>query len=217
MKKPIADVSQRKAARVAGIGLIIIAITGAFIFYALNSIDIVPGDAAAKAFNNIKTNEWLFDIFIVSVLINITCNVVVVLALYVLLKPVSKELALLTVVFRLINTIIFAINMVLLFIEPLLFNYVHLIGVVFYALHILFLGYLVFKSGYIPRILGVLLIIGASLGYLIESLTYFFFPNYLWIDSPGLMVGAIAEILLSLWFLLKGNKMPEMKPEIDSV
>ena len=107
--------------------------------------------------------------------------------------------------------------MLFLFIEPLLFNYIHLIGIVFYALHILFLGYLVFKSGYIPRILGVLLIIGGSLGYLIESLTYFFFPNYIWIASPGLTVGAIAEISLGFWLLLKGDKIPEMKPEIDSL
>ena len=113
-------------------------------------------------------------------------------------------------VFRLINTIIFAINMVFLFIEPLLFNYVHMIGIVFYALHILVLGYLVFKSGYIPRILGILLIIGGSLGYLIEVLIYFLFPYYGWIASPGLTVGAIAEISLGLWFLLKSAKIPEI-------
>ena len=179
----------------------------------MNSIVIVPGDAAAKAFNEIKANEWLFVIFIASVLVMITCNVVVVLALYFLLKPVNKVLALFMGIFRLINTILFAINMVFLLIEPLLFNYIHMIGILFYALHVLVLGYLIFKSGYIPRILGVLLIIGGALGYLPESLTYFFFPNYAWIISPGLTVASIAEISLGLWFLLKGTKIPE-NPEI---
>ena len=213
MTNRIADISQRKAARFAGFGLLIIAIAGGFVFFALNSIVIVPGDAAAKAFNEIKANEWLFVIFIASVLVMITCNVVVVLALYVLLKPVNKELALFMGIFRLINTILFALNMVFLFIEPLLFNFIHMIGILFYALHILILGFLIFKSGYIPRILGVLLIIGGAIGYLPESLTYFFFPNYAWIISPGLTVASIAEISLGLWLLLKGTKIPE-NPEI---
>ena len=213
MKNIIANISNKKAARVAGFGLLIIAIAGGFIFFVLDSIAIVPGDAAAKAFNNIKANEWLFSLFIISVLIMVTCNVVVVLALYVLFKSVNKELALLTVVFRLINTIIFGINMVNLFIEPLLFNYIHLIGIVFYALHILVLGYLVFKSGYIPRFLGVLLIIGGALGYVPEVLTFFFFPNYAWIASPGLTVGAIGEILLSLWLLLRSAKISSLIEE----
>ena len=213
MKNIIAKISNKKAARVAGFGLLIIAIAGGFIFFVLDSIAIVPGDAAAKAFNNIRANEWLFGLFIVSVLIMVACNVVVVLALYVLLKPVKKEFALLTVAFRLINTIIFAINMVNLLIEPLLFNYIHLIGIVFYALHILVLGYLIFKSGYIPRILGVMLIIGGSLGYLIEVITFFFFPNYAWLSSPGLTIGAITEISLSIWLLLKSAKISSMIEE----
>ena len=210
MTNHITNISKREAARVAGFGLIIIAIAGGFVFFALNSIVIVPGDAAAKAFNEIKANEWLFGIFIASVLVMITCNVVVVLALYVLLKPVNKVLALFMGIFRLINTILFAINMVFLFIEPLLFNYIHMIGILFYALHILVLGYLIFKSGYIPKILGVLLIIGGALGYLPESLTYFFFPNYAWIISPGLTVASIAEIALGLWLLLKADKISEI-------
>lgn len=213
MKISITNISHKKAARVAGMGLLIIAIAGGFIFFVLDSISIVPGDAAARAFNNIKTNEWLFGLFIICVLIMVTCNVVVILVLYVLLKPVNKELALITAVFRLLNNIIFAFNMVNLFIEPLLFNYIHLIGIIFYALHIVVLGYLVFKSGYIPRFLGVMLIIGGSLGYVPEVLTFFFFPNYAWLASPGLTVGAIGEILLSLWLLLKSAKISSMIEE----
>ena len=213
MTNSIADISQHKAAMVAGIGLLIIALAGAYIYYVLDAIIIVPGDATAKAFNNIKANEFLLGIFIASVLIMFTCNVVVVLALYVLLKPEKKEFTLLTVFFRFINTIIFTFNMFLLFIEPLLFNFVHMIGIVFYALHILVLGYIIFKSGYIPRIFGVLLMIGGSLGYLIEVLTYFFYPNYGWIASPGLTVAAIAEISFSLWLLLKSANISSMIEE----
>ncbi len=62
------------------------------------------------------------------------------------------------------------------------------------------LGYLVFKSGYIPRILGVLLII-AGFGYLIDSVTFFLFPNF---DVTISLVTFIGEVLFMLWLLIKG-------------
>ena len=207
----IADISQRKAVKVAGIGYLIIIIAGFFAFFVLSTL-IVPGDAVKTA-KNIKTNQWLFCIMIISVLIMITFDVVVGLALYVVLKPVNKSLSLLAAIFRLIQASFIAISLVFLFIEPLSFNYVYLIGQVFFALYLLVLGYLVLKSGYIPRIVGVLLIIGGALGYLLESLTYFLFPNYIAIAYPGLVVGTIAEILLTLWLLLKSAKIPEMIKE----
>jgi hypothetical protein len=57
------------------------------------------------------------------------------------------------------------------------------------------------------------LIIGGSLGYLTESLTSFFSPNYVWISSLGIMVAVIAEILLGAWLLLKSAKISEMIEE----
>ena len=212
MTNRIADISQRKAARVAGFGILILVIAGSYIFFVLNSTleGGIPGDAALTAAKNIKANELLFGIVIAVILIMVMCNMVVALALYVVLKPVIKDLALLAAIIRLTYAIIFGINMVFLFIEPSSFSYVFLIGQIFYGFHMLVLGYLVFKSGYIPRILGVLLIIGGSMGYLIEVLTYFIFTSYLWIASLGIVVAVIAEISLGLWLLLKGTKIPEM-------
>jgi len=81
----------------------------------------------------------------------------------------------------------------------------------FYALHLIVLGYVIFKSGYFPRILCVLLIIGAFLGYLTEDLIHFFLPtNFVWIALPGIVVVAIGEISLCFLLLLKGAKIPEM-------
>ncbi len=93
MTNRIADLSLRKAARVAGFGLLIMAILGPFAeFFVLQRL-IVPGDAATTA-NNIMANELLFRFGIVGWLIVLICDVVVAWALYVLLKPVNKSLSL---------------------------------------------------------------------------------------------------------------------------
>jgi hypothetical protein len=207
MKISIADISQRKVVKIAGLGYLIIIIAGFFAFSVLSTL-LVPGDAAKTA-KNIEANQGLFRVMIISFLIMVMFDVVVGLALYVILKPVNNKLSLLAVIFRLIQAIFIAISMVYLLIEPLLFNDVYLIGQIFFALYLLVLGYLVWKPSYIPRILGILLIIGGVLGYLLESLIYFFFPDYVAIAIPGLVVGTIAEISLSLWLLLRGDKIPE--------
>jgi hypothetical protein len=81
------------------------------------------------------------------------------------------------------------------------------IGIVFFGLHLALLGYLVFKSVYIPKILGILLII-ASLGYLVDAFGKFLLPNY---GATIAMFTFIGELLFMFWLLFKGSKIPEMK------
>ena len=71
-------------------------------------------------------------------------------------------------------------------------------------------GLLVFKSGFFPRILGVLLII-ACFGYLVHSLTFLLFPHYEAIVSSYVAVPeAIGELSMVLWLLIKGGKDPQL-------
>ena len=71
---------------------------------------------------------------------------------------------------------------------------------IFWGLWLFPMGYLVFKSGFVPRILGVLLMIGCF-GYLIDSVTFLLFPNLNITISQFTFIG---EILLPLWLLIKG-------------
>ena len=75
-------------------------------------------------------------------------------------------------------------------------------GLVIFGLHLLVLGYLAFKSGYIPKILGILVII-AGLGYLIDNLGKLLSPNY---NVTIAMFTFIGEVLLIFWLLWKGIK-----------
>ncbi len=227
----IADVSLRKAARIAGFGLLFMIIPAIFANFFVLEILTVPGDAATTA-HNIVANQSLFRIGICSFIIVVVLDVVVAWALNVLLKPVNKSLSLLMAWFRLVYATIFGIALANLFgVLHLLsgadyltvfgtdqlhaqvmlsldaFSYGWQIGYVFFGLHLFVLGYLVFKSGYIPRILGVLLII-AGLGYLIDSFAIFLLPNY---DAAVGLVTFVGELIFMLWLLIRGARIPEMK------
>lgn len=224
-------------ARIAGLGLLLMAILAMFSNFSVLEGLIVPGDAAATA-NSIIANEMLFRSGFISFVIVLILDVLVAWALYVLLKPVNKNLAMLAACFRLVYTAIFGIALsnflnvlpllsgaeyltvftkdqihaqVLLLIDA--FNNGWLIGLVFFGCHLLVVGYLIVKSGgYLPRIIGIFLII-ASVGYVIDSTAHFLLPNYTDYKTIFLMIvavpGVIGELSLAFWLLIKGVKVQQ--------
>jgi hypothetical protein len=82
-------------------------------------------------------------------------------------------------------------------------HYGFTIGIVFFVPHVFLLGYLIFISGYFPRILGILFILAAC-GYLIDSMALLFVPSYGATPAVLALPIAIAEIAFPLWLLIKG-------------
>jgi hypothetical protein len=215
-------------ARVAGLLYLTVAILGGFAFF-LGQSFVVPGDAAATA-NNIVGSESLFRFGFVSGLIAQTFQILLVLALYKLLKAVNKNHALLMVIFSLVGIPIAMLNLLNQFAALLLLSgadylavlesgslhtlamfylELHAYGItiaqIFWGLWLLPLGYLIFESGFIPKILGGLLIIG-GLGYLIDFFIFFIFPDLNLEISQFTFIG---ELLLPLWLLIKGVNMEQ--------
>jgi hypothetical protein len=223
-----AEISPLVYARVAGFLLLIIVVLGPFSLIYVPSALIVPGDATATA-DNIRASEWLFRLGIVSDSLIFLIEIVLTVILYVLLRPVSRTLSLVAAFARLAMAVIQGINLLPYFtallllsgaayltvFEPdqldalvLLFLNAHGYGVyiwqAFFGLHLFVLGYLIFKSGYFPRILGVLMVF-ASLGYLLDSFGNFLFPNYKEIFGVVVAVTAVfGELPFFLWLLIKG-------------
>jgi hypothetical protein len=87
------------------------------------------------------------------------------------------------------------------------FNHIWLIGLVFFGIHLLFLGYLIIKSGEVPKVLGILLVV-AGIGYLVDSFANFMLPNYTdYKDVFALLVivpGVIGELSFTVWLLWRG-------------
>jgi len=228
----IADLSQRKAARVAGLLYLILIVAGVFAQFFVRSKLIVPGDATATA-NNIMANELLWRLGFLSDVISFTSFLLLPLAFYVLLKPVSKNLASLVVIFVLVSIPISFINMLNHFAPLLLLsgadyltvfeaNQLHaqvmlslnlfeagyFVAQIFHGLWLLPLGFLVYKSGYFPRIFGVLLMI-ACFGFLIDMLRFFLFPSYEMVTYAAGVVPIIGEFGFCGWLLAKGAKVQQ--------
>jgi hypothetical protein len=218
----------QKTARFAGILYLIITVAAMIAHFYVPSKIIVPGDPATTA-QNIIDNQALFRIGGVgSELIILLSEIILSVVLYVIFKPVNKTLSLLAAVSRLAMTTIHGINLLNYFIVMLLLSgagYLAVfdaeqlnalmmvfleahsvgftIGIAFLTLHVFILGYLIFKSGYFPKVLGILFI-AAAIGYLVDSFALLLFSGYE--TTPGVIqaVIAISEIAFPLWLLIKG-------------
>jgi hypothetical protein len=220
--------SVQRTARIAGILYLIITVAAIFAHFYVPSNIIVSGDAAATA-NNITTSETLFRVGGVgSELVVLLSEVILSIVLYVLLKPVNKTLSMLAAVSRLVMTTIHGLNLLNYFFAILLlsgagylsaFNTEQLhglvmlfleahsigftIGIAFLTLHVFILGYLILKSGYFPKVLGILFI-AAGVGYLVDSFALLLFSGYENTPTVIAIVIAVSEIAFPLWLLIKG-------------
>ena len=218
--------SLKKTARIAGALILMITVLAPFSMMYVPSTLIVPGDATATA-SNIMASQGLLRLGIVSDAIVVLLEVAIVVMLYLLLEPVSRTLSLISACARLSMTIVQGVNMlfyfaVLLLLGPagyltafqpdqlhalaLLCLDAHEHGVllwgVFFGLHLLFLGVLVYRSGYIPRIVGPLLVF-ASLCYFINDFGTILLPQYRETFATIGLLSSI-ELVLPLWLLAKG-------------
>lgn len=228
----INNISLRKAAIITGIAILIMTIA------AVSATDLTIGsltvsDNVAATTNNIKASEMLFRVGIFSWLITLICDVLAAWGLYIFLKPVNKDLSLIMAWLRLVYVALLG-TALLNYIKVLLlisgadyvsafgvdqfqsqvmllvnsFDKMWSVGLIVFGLHIALVGYLAFKSGYIPKILGILLII-AFAGYVITNLGNLLLPDY---DNYKTILGLIfiipmlSEVALGLWLLIKGGK-----------
>lgn len=217
-----AKISPLFRARVAGFLYLMANLPAPFVLVYLPSRLIVRGDAAATA-SNIMASESLFHFGIVGILYISIASIFLVLALYQLLKVVNKNMASLMVIFALAAVPIAMLNEVnnlavlqllsgadylkvfttgqlqaLVYLFLRLHNQGFNIAQIFWGLWLFPMGYLVFKSGFLPRILGILLMIGCF-GYVIQSFAAFLGYNLSIIFFTGW-----GELLLLLWLLIKG-------------
>ena len=210
MKNCIVNMSSHKAAIIVGVAIIAMFFLAIVVDNFVLANLIGPGDTASLA-SGIEADQMRFGFAVAGYLIILMLDVAIALALYVILMPVSKILASLTAIFRMLYTTIMVISVLALVVHLIdVYSYgtIKLIGYIFFTAHIFFLGYTALKSGYIPKGLGVLLII-AFFCYIILLYGKSLVPEEL---LPIFVVpAAIAELALGIWFLWKRAKIPIME------
>ncbi len=229
MTNSATPVSLRTAALVAGFTILAMTLIAPYseLFVYPKLID--PTNAAATV-NNIINNKTLFVSAIFGYLLTFSGDIVVAWALYILLKPVHEPLSLLAAWFRLVFSVIALVallNLVAVFrlltnddsiimfgktqlyaqvmLDLTMFKSGYHFAIIFFSIHLILLGYLVFKCRYIPNIMGLLLII-SGLGYLTDAVKPFLFPN---LNSGLLTITFFGELLFMLWLLIKGPGIQE--------
>jgi hypothetical protein len=224
--------SNMKKARMAGLFYLLYIVTSviADLFAHLGFGDV------ETIFNTIVAHEWPFRFGFVIGMLSIVLFLLAAWALYVLLKPVNEDLALLFLILNLGGVAVQSFSMLNLFagfllssgadtlkafpadqLQALALLFVNiykngfLLAQIFYSAWLLPLGYLVYKSGFLPKILGILLILD-FFAVLIWFLQVFLLPGYDIIHYPGVAVSFIAEVGLALWLLIMGAKETQDDP-----
>ena len=219
--------SIQRNAKLAGVLYLLIVVLAGFVHFYVPGQLIVPGDATATA-TNIMASEGLFRLAMGGELVLLLSEIVLALILYVLLRPVNRTLSLVAAVSRLAMTTVHGVNLlnhaiVLLLISGagyltvfaptqlhalvMLFlnakSYGFTFGIVFMLLHAFPLAYLIYRSGYFPKFLGVLFVL-AAFGYLIDSFALVLVAGHVKGAVYLALPIGIAEIAFPLWLLVKG-------------
>jgi hypothetical protein len=221
-------VSPRLTARIAGALYLVVIATGFFAEFYVRGSMIVSGDAVATA-HNILASEPLYRLGFAADLVGDACYIGVTLILYQLLAPVSRSLSLLAAFFSLTGCVVMAANLVnhlapllLLSGGPYLSAFTpgqlqalalvalklhargYFIAMVFFGLYCGAIGYLMFRSTFFPRLLGLLLMAG-GLSDLTNSFALFVAPALQDRLEPYILIpGGVSEIGLCLWLLAIG-------------
>ena len=230
----------RRLARLAG-GLYLINIVGgAFAIGIVPAMLVVTGDPAGTA-RNIQSNEMLYRSSLVAHMVIDVTSVLLAVIFYDLFRVVSRRLALLVVFFTLVATAVEVAGLLNQFVPLLLLGsgpYAsalpgseaqvlaamsfdlseigYSINSVFFAFYGLCIGYLIFRSTFLPRVIGVLMALGA-LSYLTYGTAHLLVPAFAsrlvpWIQLPSLL----GEGSLTLWLLLVGVDVRRWETQASS-
>jgi hypothetical protein len=231
------DMNVQRYARIAGVLFLLSLVAGGFGEAYVPSKLIVSADAAATA-ANIRNFDFLYRLGFAGFLIESLCDITLALILYALLKPVSKELSLLAAFFGLMGTALFAFAELFYFAPPLImggagylktfspdqlnalvllslkfYGYAGMIFTAYYGMGWIVRAYLIFRSGYLPKFLGVLMAIG-GIGFVVR--------NFLLILAPAYASGALlvlmfpGGLLLTVWLLVKGVDVPKWNAKVNA-
>lgn len=239
MTNRIAETSRRQAALIAGAGYLIIFVLAIFANFVVRT-GLIEADDPAVTASNIMDSEGLFRLGLVAFLIVFVVDVVIAWALYIFFRDLSQEYSLLSAWFRLVYTVFLGVAVIFFFVALQLlsgadylnafdtdqlntqtlvvldaFNYTWLVGLFAFGIHLILMGYLIVRSGWVTVLLGyVLMVAGAA--YMADTLANALLANYDDVAGVFLVIVAvpsvIGELWLTIWLLARGGKETAVAP-----
>ncbi|HYI32839.1 MAG TPA: DUF4386 domain-containing protein [Glaciibacter sp.] len=208
--------SQRTSALIAGSALALMAVLSGFAVFGAIAPLITPGDAEKTA-TAILGSETLFRSGIAILIVVVLLDVVVAIALFRVFERVNHGISTMAAGFRLVYSAVFLIAILQLATAVTLlddpeaalraiesFYTIWYLGLILFGVHLLLEGYLAYRSGFMAKIFGILLVI-AGLGYVADGFGIMLVPNFTSTFSAFTFVG---EVALFLWLLIKGRALP---------
>jgi hypothetical protein len=215
----------RRAGVVAGVGLLVMVPLAVFADFVVVQGMITSGDPAATA-TEIVAREGIFRLGVLAWLLVVVLDAVIAWALYRVFRPVSPAISMLTAVFRLVYTavLLVAVGQLLRALDVLTvgsapapgtgdvsgramlelnaFQHLYDLGLLLFGIHLALLGYLSLRSDYIPKVIGVLLMI-AGAGYAFDTVA-----AVLGVELSRVSAFTfLGELLLALWLLVAGRRL----------
>jgi hypothetical protein len=206
--------SLRTASLIAGLGLaliVVLALLGNFV--AVQPL-ITPGDASKTA-QDILNSEALFRWGIASLILVAVFDIVVAAALLRLFEPVNRSLSITAAWFRVAYAAVYLVAIIQLVVALGLlgdpdqasraidaYDTIWLISLILFGIHLLLIGYLAYRSGFMAKVFGILLVI-AGLGYIADGFVAVLVPG------PSISIGQftfVGEVALIFWLLIKGTR-----------
>jgi hypothetical protein len=224
-------VSTSSAARLAGYGYLIIFVLAVFANFLALSTVVDPGDASATV-ANIGESRELFRGGLIGFTVVFVLDVAIAWALYIFFRGVNRDVALLTAWFRLVYTMMLGVGLVFYFLvlsvidgsstspdanlgqtQVMLFldafDYAWLLGLVCFGVHLVLLGRLALRAGFIPKAIGVLLI-AAGIAYVLDTAAHALLSNYGDYESLFLAMVAVPSVMgegaFAMWLLFRGSR-----------
>jgi len=226
----------QRYARIAGVLFLLSLVAGGFGEAYVPSKLIVSADPTATV-ANLRNFDFLYRLGFAAFLIESLCDITLVLILYALLKPVSKELSLLAAFFGLIGTALFAFAELFYFAPPLIlgraylntftpdqlnslallslkfYGYAGMIFTAYYGMSWIVRAYLIFRSGYLPKLLGVLMAIG-GIGFVVRNFLLVLAPAYA--SDLLLMLMFPGGLIMTVWLLVKGVNVQKWNARVNA-
>jgi Domain of unknown function (DUF4386) len=223
----------QRYARIAGVLFLLSMVAGGFGEAYIPSKIIVSGDPAATV-ANLKNLEFLYRLGFAGFMVESLCDITLALILYALLKPVGKELSLLAAFFGLMASATFACAELFYFAPVVImrggylsafspdqinalvllslkfYGYAGMITTAYYGMGWIVRAVLIFRSGYLPKFLAVLMAIG-GIGFVIRNFLLILAPAYA--TDVLLMLMFPGGLILAVWLLVKGVNVPKWEAQ----